>query len=62
MTGEKEKRIHFESWKELLRAVPGYVKLGYQCEVRGWDDMSDNVLTVIDGLRKEIAPAAGEGD
>ena len=47
---KEEKRIRFEDWQELLKAVPGYLKLGYRCEVRGWDDARDNVLTITDGL------------
>ena len=47
---KEEKRIRFEDWQELLTAVPGYLKLGYRCEVRGWDDARDNVLTITDGL------------
>lgn len=44
------KTIKFENWSELKRAIPGYEKLGYECEVRGWDGMRYNILTIKDTL------------
>ena len=49
----EEKVIRFLSWKELLKAIPKYEKLGYECEVKGWDDMRFNRLTITDVLSKE---------
>ena len=43
-----EKRLSFRSWEELLKAAHSYVVMGYEVEVRGWDDMSNNVLTIRD--------------
>ena len=48
-----EKVIKFLTWNELKKAIPGYVKLGYECEVRGWDGMQNNKLTIRDKLEKE---------
>ena len=45
-----EKEVHFKTWTELLKAIPRYEKLGYACEVRGWDAMSKNILTIMDVL------------
>ncbi len=44
------KTIKFGSWSELKRAIPGYEKLGYKCEVRGWEDMRHNILTITDEI------------
>ena len=57
--GER-KTIRFGSWKELKRAIPGYVKLGYECEVRGWEAMRDNKLTITDTMKSEAAPGGGD--
>lgn len=50
---EGEKTIKFGSWNELKRAIPKYEKLGYECEIKGWDDMRFNRLTIKDVLSKE---------
>lgn len=36
----------FRTWKELLKEADRLVKLGYICEVRGWEDIRANTLTV----------------
>ena len=48
-----EKNVRFGSWSELMRAIPGYEKLGYECEVRGYEAISNNILTIRDALEKE---------
>ena len=53
--GER-KTIRFGSWNELKKAIPGCVKLGYECEVRGWDAMRDNKLTITDTMKSGEAP------
>ena len=50
---DRKKVIRFGSWNKLKRAIPKYEKLGYECEVRGWDDMRFNRLTITDVLSKE---------
>lgn len=45
-----EKEVRFSSWNELKKAIPGYEKLGYECEVRGWEAMRNNKLTIRDTL------------
>ena len=41
-----EERKRFGSWNDLMMAIPKYEKLGYECEVRGWEAMRNNVLTI----------------
>ena len=48
-----EKEVRFMSWKELLKAIPRYEKLGYECEVRGWEGMQQNKMIIRDSLRGE---------
>ena len=50
-----EKKVTFSTWNEMLKAIPGYEKLGYDCEVMGWDDMRYNRLTIRDKLIMEAA-------
>lgn len=50
---DKKKVIRFGSWNELKRAIPKYEKLGYECEIKGWDDMRFNQMTITDVLSKE---------
>ena len=47
------KTIKFGSWSELKRAIPGYERLGYKCEVVGWEGMRHNILTIKDRLESE---------
>ncbi|MBO5513746.1 MAG: hypothetical protein J5961_04050 [Mogibacterium sp.] len=42
----REKAVRFGSWKELLKAIPGYERLGYSCEVKGWEGMTNNTLII----------------
>ena len=48
-----EKRVTFHTWEELLTAAKNYERLGIQVEVRGFQDMSRNVLTVRDELKRK---------
>ena len=41
-----EETKRFGSWNDLMMAIPEYEKLGYECEVRGWEAMSNNILTI----------------
>lgn len=36
----------FRTWKELLKEADRLVKLGYICEVKGWEDIRTNKLTI----------------
>lgn len=47
------KRIKFDSWPELLEAVKKYYDLGIKTEIRGFDDLSENILTVYGDLEEE---------
>ena len=40
------KIIRFRTWKELLREAFRLESLGYSCEVKGFEDMRHNKLTV----------------
>ena len=40
------KRIKFDTWPELLEAVKFYDDLGLRTEIQGFDDLSQNILTV----------------
>lgn len=43
------KRESFKTWAELKKKALKYEQLGFKCEVRGWADISNNILTVSDG-------------
>ncbi len=47
-----EKEVRFMSWKELLKAIPRYEKLGYECEVRGWEGMQQNKMIIRDTMER----------
>ena len=47
-----EKEVRFSDWNELKKAIPGYEKLGYRCEVRGWKGMKHNILTITDEIEE----------
>ncbi len=40
------KVLKFKTWEELYKESERLSKLGYICEVKGWDDMRNNRLTV----------------
>ena len=40
------KRIKFDSWPELLEAVKKYDDQGIKTEIQGFEDLSENILTV----------------
>jgi hypothetical protein len=40
------KRIKFDSWPKLLEAVKEYDSKGYRTEIQGFEDLSENILTV----------------
>lgn len=40
------KRIKFDSWPELLEAVKKFDDQGSKTEINGFDDLSENILTV----------------
>lgn len=48
------KTIKFGSWSELKRAIPGYERLGYKCEVVGWEGMRHNILTISDSIENNM--------
>lgn len=40
------KRIKYDTWPELLEAVKDYDDKGYKTEINGFEDLSQNILTV----------------
>ena len=36
----------FKTWVELVREAQRLAELGFTCEVRGWEDMMANKLTI----------------
>ena len=40
------KVIRFRTWADLLREAFRLASLGYECEVKGFEDMRHNKLTV----------------
>ena len=40
------KRIKYDTWPELLEAVKKYDDKGYKTEINGFEDLSQNILTV----------------
>ena len=38
----------FRTWKECVEAALAYEKLGIETEVKGWDAMRANKLTIYD--------------
>ena len=40
------KVLKFRTWEELYKESVRLSKLGYICEVKGWEDMRANRLTV----------------
>lgn len=39
-------RIHCRNWKDLQETVRDLVDEGYHIEVRGWESMMNNVITI----------------
>lgn len=48
------KKIKYKSWKDLKDNAIRFSNLGYDVEVRGWDDISGNILTIKDYDFKDI--------
>ena len=40
------KRIKFDTWPELVEAIKKYDDQGKRTEINGFDDLSENILTV----------------
>lgn len=47
------RRIKFDSWPELLEAVKEYDDQGAKTEINGFDDLSENILTVYGDFEEE---------
>ena len=45
---EVNKIITCESWEKLKLTAKRYEGMGFKCEVRGWNDIRNNKLTILD--------------
>lgn len=54
------KKIKFNNWEKLKKTAIRYSDMGYDVEVRGWNDISGNILTIKNYDFKDIEKAAVE--
>ena len=45
---EVNRVIECASWEDLKKTAKKYEGMGFKCEVRSWQDISDNKLTILD--------------
>lgn len=45
---EVNRVIRCETWENLKKTAKKYANMGFRCEVRGWDDIRNNKLTILD--------------
>lgn len=50
---EVSRVIRCETWEDLKKKAKKYANMGFRCEVRGWDDIRNNKLTILDGWGME---------
>lgn len=46
------KKIKYNTWTELRKEALKYEQQGYVCEVKGWEDIRNNMLTISDGVEE----------
>lgn len=54
------KKIKFNNWEDLKKNAIRYNDMGYDVEVRGWNDISGNILTIKNYDFKDVEKAAVE--
>lgn len=54
------KKIKFNNWEDLKKNAISYSDMGYDVEVRGWNDISGNILTIKNYDFKDVEKAAVE--
>lgn len=54
------KKIKFNNWEDLKKNAIRYSDMGYDVEVRGWNDISGNILTIKNYDFKDVEKAAVE--
>lgn len=47
------KRIKYNTWAELINQARKYELLGYVCEVKGWSDIGNNILSISESMEDE---------
>ncbi len=52
------KKIKFNNWEDLKKNAIRYSDMGYDVEVRGWNDISGNILTIKNYDFKDVEKAA----
>lgn len=52
------KKIKFNNWEDLKKTAIRYNDMGYDVEVRGWNDISGNILTIKNYDFKDVEKAA----
>lgn len=45
---EVNRIIRCGNWEDLKMTAKYYEGMGFKCEVRGWEDISNNKLTILD--------------
>lgn len=40
-------RVRCSNWKDVKRHCAQFEAEGYGCEIRGWDDIENNIITII---------------
>ena len=45
---EVNRIIKCDTWEDLKKTAKRHQEMGFKCEVRGWEDIRDNKLTVLD--------------
>lgn len=50
---EVNRVIRCESWEDLKKTAKRHEEMGFKCEVRGWDDIRNNKLTILDDWNVE---------
>lgn len=50
---EVNRTIRCESWEDLKKTAKRHEEKGFRCEVRGWDDIRNNKLTILDDWNVE---------
>lgn len=50
---EVNRIIRCDSWEDLKKTAKRYSEMGFSCEVRGWEGIQYNKLTILDDWEVE---------
>lgn len=45
-------RIVYNTWNELIEGARQFSKAGFDIEIKGWEGMENNILTVYEGKKQ----------